>query len=101
MRRREPRGRYVGPAELLIDGGKLADVNVSLRGWVTLIADGNEAPVEGTKGWDGSIAGLTADERFTALGHQITVRTPDGREAQAVLRTQTDLVGSGPPPFDM
>jgi hypothetical protein len=101
MRRREPRGRYVGPAELLTDGDKLADVDVSLHGWVTLIADGNEPPIEGTKGWDGTVAGLSGDQRVAALRHQITVRTPDGREAQAVLRTQTDLVGSGPPPFDM
>jgi hypothetical protein len=31
---RQSHGNYHGPAELIVDGGKLAEVTISLRGWV-------------------------------------------------------------------
>jgi hypothetical protein len=100
--RRELRGGYSGPAEILLGDEKLGDVTARLHSWVNMLPDDGlvKGPdVEGTKGWAGSISGLGEEARSRMVGEVFTIRVPDGREARALLRNG-QLLGSGPPPFD-
>lgn len=102
--RREPRGSYTGPAQVLLAEEKLGEVMARLHAWANMLPDDGlvKGPdVEGTKGWAGQITGLSDDAGFRTLGETITIRLPDGREARAILRGQGDVLGSGPPPFDL
>jgi hypothetical protein len=36
---RRPRGDHNGPAELILDGERLANVTISLHGWIDMIPD--------------------------------------------------------------
>jgi hypothetical protein len=88
---RRPRGDYNGPAEVILDGERLADVTISLHGWIDMIPDRGLTPgpdIPGETGWDGHIvAGLTDDliDRLTRPAVMFTLRAPDGRETVAFL----------------
>jgi hypothetical protein len=85
---RTPTGRYHGPAELLLDGEKVADVVIDIHGSAHVMEDGGM----GTDQWDGLV---------DMLQKTFTLRTPDGRETTAFFRNDRGtLGGSSPFPFD-
>jgi hypothetical protein len=98
---RTPTGRYHGPAELLLDGEKVADVVIDIHGSAHVMEDGGM----GTDQWDGLVlAGPGYDVRdlfVDMLQKTFTLRTPDGRETTAFFRNDRGtLGGSSPFPFD-
>jgi hypothetical protein len=100
-------GNYHGPAGLIVDGESLAEVTISLRGWVDMIADRGSMlgpPISGRTGWDGSIdAGLTDDlvSRLTRPAVVLTLRAPDGRETVAfITNSGGKLAANTDFPFD-
>lgn len=96
---------YNGPADI-IAGELVIPVRVRLTGHVQRIptpdaAGGPTQHIEGQRSWQGYADGLD-DHVFELLGETVTVRTPDGREGDAIVQNNAGhLVGSGPAPFDL
>jgi hypothetical protein len=98
---RVPTGRYHGPAELLFDGDKVADVLIDIHGSVRVLDGGTT----GSDQWDGLVLqgpGYDVRDLFVdMLQKTFTLRTPDGRETTAFFRNDRGtLGGSSPFPFD-
>ena len=98
---RAPTGRYHGPAELLLDGDKVADVVIDVHGFVRVL----DGATTGSDQWDGLVLpgpGYDLRDLFAdMLQKTFTLRTPDGRETTAFFRNDRGtLGGSSPFPFD-
>jgi len=64
-----------------VDGEKIANVTIALRGWVTMIAPerSTDPEITGSRGWEGHIVGVDQDLFNELRGKTFTLRTPDGR----------------------
>ena len=97
------RGQYDGPAELWSGDSKLADVEVSLRGYVDVMhvkTIGYEHDQDNTVSWGGVLTGLSQAEQMRLFSQRLELHLPDGKVGNAYLADNNGtLKCSGWPPF--
>lgn len=106
MPNREPRGTYTGPAELWAGDSKVADVMVSLSGYVQVAhikTIDREADKDNTVSWDGVLLdGLSQAEQTGLFGQHVELRLGNGKVGSAVFAgNDGSISGLRWPPFSI
>ncbi len=103
---RQQRGRYRGPISIVgPDEGEI-DGTAALVGFVELVPADDAVTVDdyvdGSKWWYGSVEATEVDRLSSLVGATVKLRTPDGREGEAlVLDISGSVEGAGRAPFDL